>query len=104
MNKFYQKMYATSGSRAFQNYVRQGCFTSKFTRVLFECNPASEKMKLLQQIASMDYFSQVQFYIRHNSESLKQLFVLRNISNEDIFAAKKDNATIFDDDSGNDDG
>ena len=102
MYEFYRKMFAGNAA-GFQSYVRQGCFTSKFTGVLLECNPATEKMNLLSQVSSLDYFAQVQFYLTHNNEALKRLFILRNISNQDVFVTKRDNATIFDNSSGDDD-
>ena len=98
MFKFYEEMYANNDG--FLIYVQQGCFSPKFATVLLECNPPTDKMELLRKTASLDYFSQVQFFFSYNNDALKELYVLRNLSSEDVFV--DDNDIEGDDDDDND--
>ena len=83
MYAFFYRMY--EGKSGFNSYINQGCFTAKFCMTLLESQAPTDKMSLLARIASLDYKSQIQEFFDFNNQCLKQLYVLRNVSIEDVF-------------------
>ena len=86
MHAFFSRMYQNRDG--FESYISMGCFTPKFCMTLLESQPPQDKIILLSQIATLDYKSQIQVFFDFNNRALKQLFILRNVSIEDVFTQK----------------
>lgn len=70
----------------FESYIQAGIFNSNFCNALLETMPPTDKLSILRATKNLDFRSQIQYYFNYNNESLTELFLLRNMSSQDVFS------------------